>query len=86
MEMKNLGRKSGGMEVGPATKEEEIYYPEVTITQAVLPGLKGKDVGDAVNLIVEAEVSGINQYGNGDIDYRLKLKKAGIKDKEKDTE
>lgn len=82
MKMASLAKKSSGMEVGaPSAKEE--YFPEVTITEASLPGLKGNFVGDTIKMEVEVEVCGISQYGNNDIDYRLKIKKAGM---EKDAE
>ncbi len=85
MEMTSLGRKYGGEMVSAKTQENQISYPEVTITEEVLPGLKGKTVKDTVKLTIEAEVCSVSQYGNGDTDYRLKLKKAGIEGK-KDTQ
>jgi len=33
---------------------------------------------NCLELNCEAEICAINEYGNGDIDYRLRLKKAGI--------
>jgi hypothetical protein len=79
MELKNLGRKYG-QETNVKSAEEQISYPEVTITEETLPALKGKDIGDTVNLIVEARLCGINAYKNGDTDYRLELLRAGIKE------
>jgi hypothetical protein len=82
MELKSLGKKQGGMEAMPTTKENEMYYPSVTLTQDMLPQLKGKDVDDKITLTVEVKVCGISKYGNGNIEYRLDLIKAGIDDNE----
>jgi len=82
MEMKSLGRKPGkGVEVGPSS-EGEMYYPSVTLTQDMLPSLKGKDIDDKITITVEAKICSISKYGNGDIEYRLDLLKAGVVGKE----
>lgn len=44
----------------------------------MLPQLKGKEVDDKITLTIEAKVCGISKYGNGDIEYRLDLLKAGV--------
>jgi len=80
MAMKSLGKKHGNMAVEPA-KENEMYYPGITLTQDILPALKGKEIEDKIMLTVEAKVCGISKYGNGEIEYRLDLMKAEVKQK-----
>jgi hypothetical protein len=74
LKMKSLAKNSGSMEV----KASEPWYPSVTITEASMPELKGKSVGDKVKITVEACVKGVHEYGNGEIEYNLDLEKACI--------
>jgi hypothetical protein len=77
MDMKSLGKKQGCTAVEPS-KESTMYFPSVTLTEDMLPQLKGKEVDDKITLTIEAKVCGISKYGNGDIEYRLDLLKAGV--------
>ena len=81
--MQDLGKKMGGAS-NIAESKSEVYYPETSIEEKVLPGLKGKTVGDSVKLLIEARISGISEYKNGEIDYRLEFRKAAIQDKAKE--
>lgn len=79
VEMKSLGKKHG-MAV-EAKGDDSMYFPGCTFTQEQLPALKGKSVGDKMMLQVEAKVCSVSEYGNGEIEYRVDLLKAGVKEK-----
>lgn len=79
MEMKDLGKKNTLSNVGE--DKNRVYYPEASFEQKVMPGLKDKNVGDTIKLVIEARVCGISEYKNGEVDYRLEFRKAAIQDK-----
>ena len=75
--MKSLAENPGKLEVGLG---KEPYYSKVTLTEKVMPELKGYKIKDKILLLCEVEVCSISKYGNGDIEYRLELRKGKIKE------
>ena len=75
--MKSLGKKHGMAEV-VESKDDSMYFPGCTLTQEQLPALKKKSVGDKIMLQVEAKVCSVSEYGNGEVEYRIDLLKAGV--------
>ena len=68
--MRSLAKKPQG----PAEASQgEPYYLSISIEEGVLPELKGSDIGDKLYILVEAEVKGINKYGDGSTTYNLDL-------------
>lgn len=79
MEMVSLGKKVGSP-IEATSKSKEMYYPSFTITEDVMSELKGKTVGDKITMTIDCQLGSISSYGNGDIEYRLDIHKAGIKE------
>jgi len=65
-----------GPEIAPTKKQK--YYPSFIVPVDVLPGLEDEKVGSKIMLKVEAEISSISKYGNGETEVRIELKKAEI--------
>jgi len=70
----DLAEKSNG----PVMAETEKYYPTIRLTHSQFPMLKDVKIKEDFTVVAEAQVKGIHQYGNGDIEYTLELRKAVI--------
>jgi len=81
MKMYDVGHKmSMEMTVGKSEKNKK-NYPTVYISDKELPILKGKDIGDKINLLIECEIKGVNMHARSKEDkktnYDLEIKRAG---------
>jgi len=76
-DLKSLGRPirkgSGGIE-SPSSP----IYPSMNLKAAVMPGLGKSAFGDTGMMVVEYKVTGINSYGDGDIDISLDITKGKL--------
>lgn len=75
-EMYDLAEKQTSEVAQGNPLNKEKYYPKLRIGEKQFPVIKGKGVGNDVRLYFDAKVSGINKFGNGDIEYTLELRKA----------
>jgi len=82
--MKDLAERSKSI---PVEDNQKKYYPTVTIEEDRLPELKGKLVGDTGMMKIQYKICGRSEYGNGEIEYRIELRKAELMSKkEKQTD
>lgn len=78
--MYDVGTKP--QEISSSSKSEK-YYPSLSFTSEELPCLKGMDVGDKINLLMQCEISGLNKNNKDKTSYTLKIKKAGEESEER---
>lgn len=69
--MKSMARKPMNMEAKPIKQS----YPSLTLTEESIPGLKGKTVGDKIQMKVEMCIKGVHKYGDGDTEYSMDIEK-----------
>ena len=69
--MKSMARKTMNMEA----KVDRQSYPSLTLTEDAMPGLKGKTVGNKIQMKVELCIKGIHKYGDGDTEYSMDIEK-----------
>lgn len=56
-----------------ALESKAPYYPSLTLDVKQMPELKGADIDDKVMILINAKVSGINKYGNGEHSVSLQM-------------
>jgi len=80
--MGNLGRKKKEVYDMMSTKEDKnkIIYPTVRVSSNDISGLRQKDVGEEIKLIVKAKVKGI-EIDKAKSEYNLELLSAEISNK-----
>lgn len=61
-----------------APTEQEKYYPSLTFTTEEIPELKGKNVGDKVNLQVIGVIKGLRE-NDKEMSYDVEFKKCSMK-------
>jgi len=84
MKMYDVGHKmSMDMSVSSKESKNKKSYPTLYLSDKELPILKGKDVKDKINLIIECEIVGLNMRKNNNdkedkgTSYDLEIKRAG---------
>ena len=66
-------------------KEKQKYYPSFSVNEDQIPELKGKEVGGMCEIVIKASVKSIEQYKQGQTQYRLEIRKAAYKTSGKDN-
>lgn len=57
-------RKQPDIAVQPVDQTKEKYYPTTTLNEDQMPGLKGKKLGDTVDMMVSFKVKGVREAGS----------------------
>lgn len=70
----DLGTQSGPVE---PMKTNEKYYPGLHVDSEKLPDLKGKPIGEEIDLHVKAVITGVHQRGDK-CSYDLDIRKAKV--------
>lgn len=72
--MRSMARPNGPVEY----KNDAPSYPSFTVTEKMFPELGKSAFGDKGKMLIEFEVTGVNKYGDGDLEIRLDCKSGDI--------
>lgn len=81
--MHNVGHKiSEDMAIPAKEDKNKKIYPTLNISDKEFTGLKGKEVGDNMNILIECKICGMDMYHDENskdkkTNYRLEIHKMG---------
>ncbi len=75
---KNMYQDLGHKQEGAPTIGKEKYYPSLSFTTEEIPELKGKSVGDKVQLHIIGEVKGLRK-NDKEMSYDIEFQKCSMK-------